>query len=225
LGTSSGSLNHHNSRGSMGSTTEIPSSQGVLPQISQPGRYPRQVLDSFSLFQYIHYRSKNLEDTEHHRLQERNMTSSAELRVSSLFNFSNHVVLVTGGATGLGEMAAQGFVQNGAKVFIASRKESELKKTSDRLNKLGPGTCEYIIADLKDKAGCDGLVKEVKKRTDRLTVLVNNVCVHLSARLCHSSKCLICSRLPRYNFLIIARRQGPLGEDHGMISQRMVGTS
>ncbi|OAL38912.1 hypothetical protein AYO20_01663 [Fonsecaea nubica] len=102
------------------------------------------------------------------------MTSSADLRIPSLFDVSNHVVLVTGGATGLGEMAAQGFIQNGARVFIASRKESELKKTSDRLNALGPGKCEYIVADLKDKAGCDGLVKEVKKRTDRLTVLVNN---------------------------------------------------
>ncbi|EXJ61891.1 hypothetical protein A1O7_02322 [Cladophialophora yegresii CBS 114405] len=102
------------------------------------------------------------------------MTSTADLRVSSLFDFHNHVVLVTGGATGLGEMAAQGFVQNGAKVFIASRKESELKKTADRINAIGPGKCEYIVADLKDKAGCDGLVKEIKKRTDRLTVLVNN---------------------------------------------------
>ncbi|OCT49916.1 Rhamnolipids biosynthesis 3-oxoacyl-[acyl-carrier-protein] reductase [Cladophialophora carrionii] len=102
------------------------------------------------------------------------MTSTADLRVSSLFDFRNHVVLVTGGATGLGEMAAQGFVQNGAKVFIASRKESELKKTTDRINAIGPGKCEYIVADLKDKAGCDGLVKEIKKRTDRLTVLVNN---------------------------------------------------
>lgn len=51
-----------------------------------------------------------------------------DLRISNLFDYSNHVALVTGGATGLGEMAAQGFVQNGAKVFIASRKESELKK-------------------------------------------------------------------------------------------------
>ena len=51
-----------------------------------------------------------------------------DLRVANLFDYTNHVALVTGGATGLGEMAAQGFVQNGAKVFIASRKESELKK-------------------------------------------------------------------------------------------------
>ncbi|EXJ87443.1 hypothetical protein A1O3_04403 [Capronia epimyces CBS 606.96] len=102
------------------------------------------------------------------------MTSTADLRISTLFDVSNHVVLVTGGATGLGEMAAQGFIQNGARVFIASRKESQLKKTADRLNALGPGKCEYIVADLKDKAGCDVLINEVKKRTDRLTVLVNN---------------------------------------------------
>ncbi|KAH7065852.1 hypothetical protein BKA63DRAFT_166261 [Paraphoma chrysanthemicola] len=100
--------------------------------------------------------------------------SKDDLRVSSLFDFSNHVVLVTGGATGLGEMAAQAFVQNGSRVFIASRKEKELKSTTDRLNALGPGTCEYIIADLKNKAGCLGLCEEMKKRTDRLTVLVNN---------------------------------------------------
>ena len=57
-----------------------------------------------------------------------NAAAGSDLRVSTLFDFSNHVVLVTGGATGLGEMAAQAFVQNGAKVFIASRKEAELKK-------------------------------------------------------------------------------------------------
>lgn len=55
-------------------------------------------------------------------------TATSDLTVSNLFNFRNHVVLVTGGATGLGEMAAQAYVQNGAKVIIASRKESELKK-------------------------------------------------------------------------------------------------
>ena len=49
-----------------------------------------------------------------------------------------------------------------------------LVQTADRLNKLGPGKCEYIVADLKDKAGCDKLVAGMKKKTDRLTVLVNN---------------------------------------------------
>ncbi|PGH00981.1 hypothetical protein AJ79_08045 [Helicocarpus griseus UAMH5409] len=102
------------------------------------------------------------------------MASHADLRVSNLFSFNNHVALITGGASGLGEMASQALVQNGARVIIASRKEAELKKCADRLNKLGPGKCEYIVADLKDKAGCDHLATEVKKRTDQLTVLVNN---------------------------------------------------
>ncbi|GES58206.1 CoA-transferase family III [Aspergillus terreus] len=44
------------------------------------------------------------------------------------------------------------------------RKESVLKKTTDRLNSLVPGTCEYIVADLKDQARCDHLINEVKTR-------------------------------------------------------------
>ena len=101
-------------------------------------------------------------------------SAEANLTTSNLFSFKGDVVLITGGATGLGEMAAQGFVQNGAKVIIASRKESELKQTADRLNKLGPGSCDYVTADLKDKAGCLDLCNKVKKKTDRLTVLLNN---------------------------------------------------
>jgi NAD(P)-dependent dehydrogenase (short-subunit alcohol dehydrogenase family) len=106
------------------------------------------------------------------------MSSFDDLKVLSLFSFNNHVVLVTGGATGLGEMAASGFVANGARVIIASRKEKELRNTTDRINSTfggsSGGKCEYIVADLKDKAGCDALIAEVKKRTDRLSVLLNN---------------------------------------------------
>ena len=101
-------------------------------------------------------------------------SSSADLSASKLFSFNNHVVLITGGATGLGEMAAQAFIQNGARVIIASRKKSELEKTAARLNALGPGHCDYVVSDLKDKAGCLQLCADVRKMTDRLTVLLNN---------------------------------------------------
>ncbi|KAG2412991.1 hypothetical protein HFD88_010550 [Aspergillus terreus] len=96
-----------------------------------------------------------------------------DLRISSRFDVSNHVVLVTGGATGLGEMAAQVFVQSKARLIIAGRKESVLKKTTDRLDSPVPGTCEYIVAHLKDQAGCDHFINEAKKRADRLTVLAD----------------------------------------------------
>lgn len=99
---------------------------------------------------------------------------AADLSVSKLFGFNDHVVLITGGATGLGEMAAQAFIQNGARVIIASRKKAELEKTAARLNRLGPGQCEIVVADLKDKTGCDVLCAEVKEKTDKLNVLINN---------------------------------------------------
>jgi NAD(P)-dependent dehydrogenase (short-subunit alcohol dehydrogenase family) len=69
---------------------------------------------------------------------------ASDLKVSNLFDFSKHVVLVTGGATGLGEMAAQGFVQNGARVFIASRKESELKKVGS-ISQNGKSIASYLV--------------------------------------------------------------------------------
>lgn len=97
-----------------------------------------------------------------------------DLTAATLFSFTSHIALITGGASGLGEMAAQAFVQNGARVIIASRKESELQKTTARLNALGPGTCEYIVADLSNRAGCTALCNQVSQRTDRLTVLLNN---------------------------------------------------
>ena len=44
--------------------------------------------------------------------------------------------VVTGGGSGLGAMIATGLVQNGAKVYIASRKESQLKEVACSSNKM-----------------------------------------------------------------------------------------
>jgi len=100
--------------------------------------------------------------------------SAPDLTTQTLFNVKGKVALVTGGGSGLGSMMAAALVQNGAKVYIASRKEAQLKQVSDALNKKGPGSCEYVVADLSTKAGCDALAEKIKQKERKLHVLVNN---------------------------------------------------
>lgn len=71
-------------------------------------------------------------------------------------------------------MMTTSLVQNGARVIIASRKESALRSVAERLSRQGPGSCEYIVADLGSKDGVDSLCREVKRRTDRLDIVVSN---------------------------------------------------
>ena len=56
--------------------------------------------------------------------------------------------VVTGGGTGVGAMFASAYVQNGATVYIAARKEGRLREVADALNRKGPGRCEWVVADL-----------------------------------------------------------------------------
>jgi len=64
------------------------------------------------------------------------MSRAQELSIASLFNVRGKVALVSGGASGIGQMIATGLVANGAKVYIVSRKEQQLKevRTQARLN-------------------------------------------------------------------------------------------
>ncbi|KAK9894093.1 NAD(P)-binding protein [Cystobasidium minutum MCA 4210] len=96
------------------------------------------------------------------------------LDISKLFDVKGKVAVITGGGSGLGTMMATALVQNGARVIIASRKEKQLKEVADKLTKEGPGSCEYIVANLGTKAACDQLGDEVKKRVDKIHILINN---------------------------------------------------
>jgi len=100
--------------------------------------------------------------------------SLPDLSVPSLFNVKGKIALVTGGGTGIGKAIAAALALNGAKVYIAARKEKLLKETAEELNAKGQGRVEYIIANVNNKAGCDALVSEIKKRESKLHILVNN---------------------------------------------------
>jgi NAD(P)-dependent dehydrogenase (short-subunit alcohol dehydrogenase family) len=71
-------------------------------------------------------------------------------------------------------MISEGFVANGAKVYIASRDSKAGAATAAELTARGPGSCIALPADLLQLAECERLVSELRGRESRLHVLVNN---------------------------------------------------
>jgi len=94
--------------------------------------------------------------------------------IDQLFSVAGKTALVTGAATGIGRMAATALVQAGARVLIASRKGADCEKVADELNGLGSGRAEGFAGDVSTEAGIAALAAEVKSRTDKLHILINN---------------------------------------------------
>ncbi|WP_299483526.1 SDR family NAD(P)-dependent oxidoreductase [uncultured Roseibium sp.] len=93
----------------------------------------------------------------------------------TLFGLSGKTALVTGGATGIGRMAAEGLVAAGARVFIASRKEEACRSAASELNAAGySGSAEGFGGDVASEEGIDALVADVSARTGQLDILMNN---------------------------------------------------
>jgi NAD(P)-dependent dehydrogenase (short-subunit alcohol dehydrogenase family) len=94
---------------------------------------------------------------------------------NTLFSLHGKVALVTGGATGIGRMAATGLMMAGARVLIASRKGNACQAVAAELNAMdSPGMVEGFAGDVGSEEGISALVKEVAHRTDTLHILMNN---------------------------------------------------
>lgn len=90
----------------------------------------------------------------------------------SLFSIEGKVALVTGGSRGIGEMIARGYVENGARVYISSRKAEMCERIAAELSEVGH--CVALPFDLSTMTGVEGLAAELQAREPRLDVLVNN---------------------------------------------------
>ena len=92
---------------------------------------------------------------------------------TDLFSLKNRIALVTGGSRGIGRMIAAGFIAQGAKVYISSRKADVCQKTAAELSK-GGGTCIALPVDASTVAGAKELAKAFGERESKLDILVNN---------------------------------------------------
>ena len=93
--------------------------------------------------------------------------------MKNLFSIEGKVALITGGSRGIGEMIAAGFLANGAKVYISSRKAEVCDATAKRLQEEYGGECISVQDDLSNLDGINALANQISQE-DNLDILVNN---------------------------------------------------
>lgn len=91
----------------------------------------------------------------------------------NLFSLEGRTALVTGGSRGIGKMIAAGFIAQGAKVYISSRKADQCDAAAQELSE-GNGRCFSLPQDLSTVEGCRELTRKLQEREDHLDILVNN---------------------------------------------------
>ena len=96
----------------------------------------------------------------------------SEMNTRTLFDLKGKVALVTGGSRGIGLMIAQGYVQQGVKVYISSRKADVCDAVAAELSTMGE--CISLPADISTPQGCQALADALEIREEHLDILVNN---------------------------------------------------
>jgi NAD(P)-dependent dehydrogenase (short-subunit alcohol dehydrogenase family) len=92
----------------------------------------------------------------------------------SRFDLTGRVALVTGASRGIGSAIASALAEQGAKVVLSSRKQSDLDEEAARINALYPECATAIAAHAGRPEDLERLVKSVMERHSHIDILVNN---------------------------------------------------
>ncbi len=84
------------------------------------------------------------------------------------------VILVTGGGTGLGRAMGERFLQLGAKLAIASRREPVLRQAADEMMATCGGEVFPVVCDVRDPEAVDKMMDAVWQHYGGMDVLLNN---------------------------------------------------
>ncbi|WP_419872838.1 SDR family oxidoreductase [Candidatus Pristimantibacillus sp. PTI5] len=83
------------------------------------------------------------------------------------------VILITGGATGLGRAMGEKFIALGAQLAIASRREEVLKQAADAMS-TGPSRVFHKCCDVRDPVQVNEMIDAVENHFGHIDILINN---------------------------------------------------
>ena len=92
--------------------------------------------------------------------------------MENLFDVKGKTAIVTGGSRGIGAMIAEGFVRNGVKTYITSRKAQACNIKAKELSEFGE--CISVPTDLTNMDEMNKLVSQIKEKEEKINILVNN---------------------------------------------------
>ena len=101
--------------------------------------------------------------------------------MSSIFDLSGSVALVTGASSGLGVRFAEVLAQNGAAVVLVARRADRLEAVKERIGKSG-GRAIAVTADVRERAAMDAAFDAAERQFGPVTILVNNAGVAHAGR-------------------------------------------
>lgn len=84
------------------------------------------------------------------------------------------VVLITGGASGIGLASVERALEEGANAVIADLADSSGEQEAQRLNQQYPGRCHFVAVDVSDTAQVDAMVKTAVEQFGSLDAVFNN---------------------------------------------------
>ena len=114
--------------------------------------------------------------TKHYANEESGI--SLTVNIGHLVNgniLESHVVLITGGAGGIGSAIARKCISQGAKVILADVDEKRLATVEAELGQ----NCRSIQCDLRDINGFDDMLKKATAYFGHIDCLINNAGVSL----------------------------------------------
>jgi 2-deoxy-D-gluconate 3-dehydrogenase len=98
--------------------------------------------------------------------------------VTSTFDLTGRVAIVTGGNGGIGLGMARGLAEAGAAVAIVGRNVAKSNAVVTELMRRGINAIS-VVADVTDKAAVDRMVERTKLEFGRVDILINNAGINI----------------------------------------------
>ncbi|WP_027857682.1 SDR family NAD(P)-dependent oxidoreductase [Marinobacterium jannaschii] len=87
--------------------------------------------------------------------------------------FENQVVVVTGGAGGVGQTLVRLFAREGARIMISDINEEGCRLMAEEARALG-AEADYLAGNLRQKEYCEAVISQAAERFGGIDILLNN---------------------------------------------------